>query len=173
MEIIQKVVVLCTELLWIESIPLFWAGIGFTFTPNLLATWAAYIIRITAEIAFFRLVGYGLREYIVNKLLPKQYLEKIRTKRPKRRPRRRLKVMAFLKRLGYVGLFMAGLIPFPVLGMCGPIIYNLRQRHAPWYRFDNWAYVCLMAGGYVKMTLCVWGAYNETVRHFLKIIHFM
>lgn len=167
MDILQRVVELVLEtIILVETTPLSWQQMGFSFFENITATLALYTVRLMAEASLIRLLGYGIGEAIiigVKKLSPTRYATKLDTFLHRPKPAWLGKQTDILKRLGYLGLFLAGWIPIPVVGMSGPIIYNLERLHKPWYRFDNFAFACLLGGGLMKMALIVGALYHTEV----------
>lgn len=167
MELLQKALGLAFAFtILVEATPLWWKSMGYGLVTTLFASWGLYTIRLMIEVSLLRL-GFSVMEWavaVVFRLLPVALAGSIR---------RRLgwirhgplwqKVASFLRRLGYFGLFAAGWIPVPGPGMAGPFIYNLEQLHKPWYRYDNFAFACLLGGGLMKMVLVVGAIYPEEV----------
>ena len=157
----------------VETTPLTWQQMGMNFVQNIIVTFALYTVRLIVEASLIRLLGYGLGEAAINvakRLSPARYRAKFDFLHKHPKPRWLTRHVDVLKKLGYLGLFLAGWIPVPVLGMSGPIIYNLERLHKPWYRFDNLAFACLLGGGLMKMTLIVGALYHSEVTEIWKYL---
>lgn len=167
MDILQKMLELMLEtIILVETTPLSWQQMGFTIAENLVITFVLYTVRLMVEASLIRLLGFGIGEAIillVKRLSPTRYAVKLDAFQRRPKPTWFIKQVALLKRLGYFGLFLAGWIPVPVVGMSGPILYNLERLHKPWYRFDNFAFACLLGGGLMKMAVIVGALYHNEV----------
>ncbi len=143
-------------LIYVETSPSWWFDHGYSLGPVLIISYVTYTLRVAADAAALRL-GFGLVEVVLHKViswLPHSWHSPVKNA-VRQGDGGRQRLLLKLKRWGYPGLFVAGLIPVPVLGAIGPGIYALERLHQPWYRFDNWYFGYLLLGGLIKMTVFV------------------
>ncbi|MFA4936857.1 MAG: hypothetical protein WC575_00990 [Patescibacteria group bacterium] len=65
------------------------------------------------------------------------------------------KIVTFFKVTDDIGILVSNSIPLMPTSIPA-LLYNLRQRHQPWYKFNNLSFAALVTGGIIRMSIVIW-----------------
>lgn len=156
-----------------EVSPPWWFKMGYTLVDTLIALSVLVTIKMLFEIFFYEIVFFltrlwfrvfGKRTAVKVRSIIKQWKTYIyrpfnrnNLNLPKRnKVKGKNKIILTFQRWGYIGLFVAGLLPLPAFwGSIGPFLYNLERINKPWFKIFNYHFLWLWFGYMTKTAIVV------------------